>query len=228
MTSEKTFYKYETHLHTREASACGLSSAASMVRAYQLAGYAGIIVTDHFYNGNSAIPRDLPWNEWVNRFCLGYEHALAAAGEEFDVFFGWEYAYHGTEFLTYGLDKAFLLEFPGLLNWKLEHYFDVVHEHGGFIVHAHPFREADYIFKIRLYPEYVDGVEVHNAGNRLPVYDQRALAYAIEHNLCQTSGSDAHWDNPLRGGGMAFDRRLHSIGEFIEAVKDPASYQLLR
>ena len=46
-------YKYETHLHTSETSACAVSSAGDMVRAYADAGYTGIVVTDHFFNGNT-------------------------------------------------------------------------------------------------------------------------------------------------------------------------------
>ena len=41
-------YRYETHLHTSEASACAVFSAVEQVRSYKAAGYDGIIVTDHF------------------------------------------------------------------------------------------------------------------------------------------------------------------------------------
>lgn len=33
------------------------------------------------------------------------------------------------------------------------------------VIHAHPYREAPYIPEIRLYPDYVDGVEVYNVSN---------------------------------------------------------------
>ena len=38
-----------------------------------------------------------------------------------------------------------------------------IRKNGGFVVHAHPFREADYIDHIRLYPNCIDGVKVINA-----------------------------------------------------------------
>ena len=92
-------YLYETHMHTSEASACAGSTGAQMARAYKEAGYTGIIVTDHFFYGNTSVDRSLPWEEWVRRFCLGYEHAKAE-GERIglSVFFGWEACYEGTEF----------------------------------------------------------------------------------------------------------------------------------
>ena len=40
-----------------------------MARAHLEAGYTGIFVTDHFFNGNTAVPADLPWRERVERFC---------------------------------------------------------------------------------------------------------------------------------------------------------------
>ena len=57
---EKYCYLYETHMHTKEGSACGRDNAADIVRAYKEAGYAGVIVTDHFFGGNTAIDRSLP------------------------------------------------------------------------------------------------------------------------------------------------------------------------
>jgi hypothetical protein len=41
-------YKYETHMHTRNSSACAIVSATAQARKYKDLGYAGIIVTDHF------------------------------------------------------------------------------------------------------------------------------------------------------------------------------------
>jgi hypothetical protein len=50
----KTF-KYETHLHTSEASACGSSHGAEYISVYKKLGYDGIFVTDHFFGGNTAV-----------------------------------------------------------------------------------------------------------------------------------------------------------------------------
>ena len=71
-------YKYETHMHTSEGSACGKSTAAEMVRSYKEQGYTGIFVTDHFFNGNCAVDRSLNWEEKIDLFCRGYENATPA------------------------------------------------------------------------------------------------------------------------------------------------------
>lgn len=227
-------YLYETHLHTSQASACARYSGAQMAKACKEAGYTGIIVTDHNWGGNTAVNRMLPWETWVTEFARGYEDA-AETGKRIglDVFFGYEAGYRGTEFLVYGLDRKFMLEHPELKTATVQEQFGLVHGGGGMVIHAHPFREAGYIPEIRLYPEYVDGVEGINAahsnpasaGHNNPAFDARAIAYAGEHGLPVTAGSDIHTTS-LLGGGMAFRRKLGSVQDFIAAVKEGEDYVL--
>jgi len=221
-------YCYETHMHTAESSACAPSSARSMARFYKDLGYRGIIVTDHFFNGNTVIPSHLPWQQRVSLFCRGFENAkLEGESIGLQVFFGWEYCYHGTEFLTYGLTKEWLLSHPEVLSWGVEEYLERVREDGGFIIHAHPFREASYIWKTRLFPDHTDAVEAINMRNPDTAFDQRAYNYAREHGLVITSGSDAHDTETLPGGGMRFENDIPSIEEFIETVRLGKGYELL-
>jgi len=60
-------YRYETHCHTSECSACGAMPAAELIKFYKRAGYSGLCITDHF-TGNSALPEDMPWADRVNFF----------------------------------------------------------------------------------------------------------------------------------------------------------------
>jgi predicted metal-dependent phosphoesterase TrpH len=106
-------------------------------------------------------------------------------------------------------------------------YAAQVHRHGGFITHAHPFREAFYISRIRLLPELVDAVEVINASHTNPSYNAKALQYAKENNLLRMSGSDSHAVSQLFGGGVAFDRKMDSIEDLINTVRSDTGYQLL-
>lgn len=218
--SEKVF-KYETHLHTSEASACASASGAEQARRYKKLGYDGIIVTDHFFNGNTAVQNFSSWEERVERFCKGYENAKAE-GEKIGlkVFFGFEYSYFGADLLTYGVDKDWLLENDNVCDISFYQFCERVHNAGGFIVHAHPFREADwYINEIKLLPRWVDAVEVHNSGNSMQAFNDRALWYAKQFGLPQTAGSDNHhlWAQNL--SGVMTSQPLDSIEDYIEAVK---------
>lgn len=220
-------YRYETHLHTSEASACGRASGAEHVRYYKEAGYEGIIVTDHFFNGNCGIDRSLPWEQWVDSFCKGYENAREE-GERIglSVFFGWEANFRGTEFLIYGLDKEWLKTHPEILQWSVEEQYRRIHADGGFVVHAHPFRMRSYINEIRLLPEYVDAVEVLNIGNRNDEFDRRAAEYAKKHSLPVTAGSDAHGYEDTHSG-VAFDHKLKDIRDYIDSIKS-GGYELIK
>ena len=125
-------YRYETHLHTSQGSACGRSTGREHVRFYKEMGYQGIIITDHFFGGNTAAPRTGPWKERIEAFCSGYEDALIEGQKiGLDVFFGWEERFVGDEYLVYGLDKAFLLDHPEVEKWTRKQQYEESHRFGG-------------------------------------------------------------------------------------------------
>ena len=111
LEGEKMSYIYETHSHTSQASKCGRTLGRDYVEYMQGEGFAGMIITDHFFNGNSAVPTDLPWKERVEMYVSGYEDAKkASAGTDFNVMFGIEYNFDCDEYLIYGVDKKWLLD----------------------------------------------------------------------------------------------------------------------
>jgi predicted metal-dependent phosphoesterase TrpH len=217
-----SLFKYETHVHTNQGSACGSNTGTEMARYFKSIGYAGMVVTDHFIGGNTAVPAGLPWEEAMDVFCSGYEDAKKKGDEiGFDVFFGFEYAYRGTEFLIYGLDKTWLKANPQIVGIHLEEALRIFKDAGAFIIHAHPYREAYYIDKIRLMPDYTDAVEVYNAAN-LKAFNVKAEKYAQLHNIPGVSGGDAHCiirDSGRKVGGIEVKQRLNSISELTEAIK---------
>lgn len=227
-------YLYETHLHTSEASACAYCTGKEMARSCREYGYTGIFVTDHNWGGNTAIDRSKPWDEWVNDFCKGYEHAKEEGDKiGLDVFFGYEAGFSGTEFLLYGIDKEWMLNNPDIRTADIEMQYKLVHQNGGMVIHAHPCREAGYISEVRLFPEWVDGVEGINGAHSSPrsgahnnpEYDKRAIEYAKKNNLPLTAGSDIHFTG-LFGAGIAFGRRLTSSADYVRAVLSGEDYVL--
>lgn len=178
-------------------------------------GYSGIVVTDHFFNGNSGVPKDLPWNERVEMYCSGYEAALEAAkGQDFDVFFGIEFNFEGDEYLLYGLDKEWLLSHPDILLYTRYEVYNAVKEAGGVMIQAHPFRERDYLSAIHLCPSCSDGIEVYNASNK-PYQNAIARVYASTHpEFVLTGGSDIHFFHKNEKGGIAFDRKPENYEDF--------------
>lgn len=232
--NEKFPYLYETHMHTKEGSACAKAYAKDMVNAYKEYGYTGVIITDHNWYGNTAVNRTKEWNAWVTEFCKGYEHAKQEGDKVgLQVFFGYESCYSGTEFLIYGVTKEWLLEHPEIKDASIQRQFQMIHEANGLIIHAHPYREEAYIPEIKLYPEWVDGVEGINASHSCirstahnnPEYDRLAIAYAKKYQFPMTAGSDMHNTN-LFGGGIAFSRKLNGIEDYIHAIRTGEEYIL--
>lgn len=221
-------YRYETHLHTCQGSACGASTGAEHARFYKARGYQGIFVTDHFFGGNTAVPRELPWAERVERFCAGFEDAWNEGQRiGLDVFFGWEQNFHGDEYLIYGLDKAFLLAHPEMEKWSRKEQLEQVHAAGGCVIQAHPFRMRGYLSAIRLGDDFADGVEVANAGNT-PAQDAYAMRYTLRRGLYTLAGSDNHRsreDSVLYGVGL--DERLESAADFVRHVRTRQPHTLL-
>ena len=218
-------YLYETHLHTSQASACGRSSGAEHVRYYQSLGYTGIFVTDHFFGGNTCVPRDLPWEERIDLFCRGYEDAWNEGQKcGLDVFFAWEETFAGDDYLIYGLPPEWMKEHPEMEHWTYGAQYEAVHAAGGCVVQAHPYRCRGYIKFITLNTDYVDAVEVANAGNRA-IEDAAAIRYARSHGLYMTCGSDNHLSVPgaMEEGrlfAMELDRRLTSAADYARYILD--------
>lgn len=227
MINFKNLYKYETHCHTSESSACAISTASEMVNAYYKLGYSGLVITDHFLNANTTADPSLDWEQRINIFYSGYSNALLAAKNlNFNVLFGFEYGYKGMDFLIYGLDLDFFFNYPQMLSWSPEYFFDKVHECNGFIIHAHPFRQRPYISKIRLYPDYVDAIEVFNSGNDLQEFNDLALEYAQENNLIQIRGSDSHDAKNISGEGIYFKTPISTNQELVHVLKTQEFYPL--
>ena len=220
-------FLYETHTHSSESSACARNTAVEMAQAHKEAGYAGMILTNHNWGGNTAVSRELSWHDFLDAFFAPYYPAKEwGDANDFQVFSGYEAGYSGTEFLIYGIGIEWMYDHPELRDATVKEQFDIIHSGGGIVVHAHPYREAFYIKEIRLYPEYIDAVEGLNAShlsfygspdNR--IFNDKALKYAKDLKMAITGGSDTH-NTRLMGGGMAFPRKLKDIHDFADMIKN--------
>jgi len=197
--------------------------SSEYISRYKDLGYSGIIVTDHFYNGNTLIPRGLPWKEWVKQFCMGYEEAWnEGVRQGISVFLGWEETFDGCDdYLVYGLDKEWLLNHPEARYWTRAEQYRAVRAAGGCVVQAHPFRQHSYIRQIVLSTGCVDGVEAANATNFDRSYDALALRYAQKLGLPFTAGSDIHDVRQIfdeRVFGIYVTKKLDTIGDFVNNI----------
>lgn len=213
-------YRYETHCHANLCSKCAHSTPQELVRAYKAAGFAGLVLTDHFIHGYTSVDSSLPWRERMNCYYNAFLEAKAEGDKlDFDVIFGIEHAYGGgQEVLCYGIDLHFLLANPDIPTLSLEEFSARVHEYGGILIQAHPYRYGGWEVPVRL--ELIDGIEVYNAGND-PAKNRMALQKAQEKPCILTSGADTHAAGEDRVGssGIALPYRITNEKELVEALK---------
>lgn len=222
------FYKYDIHVHSKEGSPCGKDSARDIARAYSNSGYAGFALTDHFYREH--IMSDGCYKNGVMRNYNAYLEAKNE-GEKAgtDVFFGIEFRFEKDDFLTFGIDLDFLLANEDIFDISFEEYADRVHEAGGFIIQAHPFRYIKKPIVVRV--PHVDAIEIYNGSHTdngtshyRGYFNDIAEVFAKNMGIIGTAGSDTHdvkkdTCEPFRKASMLFDEKISDEKHLIELIK---------
>ncbi len=216
------FY-YELHAHTNAASLCSHVEPEDYVDFYINRGYSGMVITDHFYHGNTCVNRRLPWEEFIDKFCDGYYRAKHEGDKKsFTVLFGFEQKFtDGTdEYLVIGISPEWLRSHPEIRDMARVPFFNLIHESGGYIIQAHPYRERYYISDIRLARGLVDAVEVLNVGHE-DVYSRRAYEYAKNLGMPMVGGSDIHSiTGSVRTSGVGLQRKVNTVEELVAELRE--------
>ena len=216
-------YLYEMHCHTLPCSGCGGIQPEDLVRGMKEIGYAGMVLTDHFYHGNTGIRRNMPWADFVAAYEESYLRAKAVGDAlDFDVLFGIEEGVgYGKEVLLYGITPQVLYDHPEIRDCDLATLSAIVHEAGGLVYQAHPFRVRDYIAKPwePLPMEHLDGIEQYNACNP-PLDNLRAVQYAKETGLPTIAGSDRHYMGHCASFGILSPTRIRTEQELVQVLTE--------
>jgi predicted metal-dependent phosphoesterase TrpH len=160
--------KIDLHTHTFCSKDC-CNQYERIIDAVQRAGLDGIAVTDHDeFRGAQALAERAPFA------VIPGEEIKTSAGEIIGLFL--------RERIPPGLEP---LETVAR-----------IHAQGGLAYVPHPFDEIRgsrlQRWALELVTPEIDILEVFNARNALPRYNQRALAYAQQHELLAGAGSDTH------------------------------------
>lgn len=219
-------FKYETHLHTFPVSKCARASVEESLLFYKKLNYDGVFITNHFIDGNINIDPFESYEKRINFYFSDYEEGLKLSKKiGIKVFLGIELSYKGTDFLVYGLDKEFFLKHQEIEKMSKKEELEFFKNNGALVIQAHPFREANYIDHIRLFPRSVDGIEVINA-SRNDLENEMAEIYAEKYNLLPFAGSDNHIaDKQKKLAGVMFENPLNDENDFINYIKNK-QYQI--
>ena len=157
--------------------------------------------------------------ELLEFYFSDYEEGVRIGKEiGISVFCGIETSYGGTDFLVYGLDKAWYLSHPEIREMPKSEQLKLFMENGALVIQAHPFREARYIDHIRLFPRCIQGVEVYNAA-RTDFENKLALQYAENYELIKFAGSDNHIAGRMQKfGGMQSETPIKDEKDFAMRV----------
>lgn len=212
-------FKYETHMHTFPVSKCARASVRDSLEFYKSLDYDGVFITNHFLDGNINIEPDIPYEQRIEFYFSDFEKAVELGKEiGIKVFFGAELSYKGTDFLVYGLDKKWYLENPQIMEMKKSSELLYLINNGALVIQAHPYREANYIDHIRLFPRNVQGVEIINS-NRSDMENAMAKHYAQHYSLIEFAGSDNHIGGAAtKLAGMCSNKPIISELDFVERV----------
>ena len=136
---DQGFY-VQMHLHTDESSRCARVGERTWRAPARRRDTTSSSSPDHFFNANTCVPYDMPWDEQVKGLIAGYR-AAKARGDQIGlhVLPGWETYTDGPEYLTYGLGEEFLLHNRDIAILPKKQYLKArCARPGGYITHAHP------------------------------------------------------------------------------------------
>ncbi len=215
-------YKYQMHTHTHPCSHCSHMLPDELTQALHEGDYSGVVLTNHFYWGNTGIDTDLPWENFVRAYELDYIECRKSA-EKFDldvIFAVEEEVEKGLEILCYGITPEILYAHPELKEQKLENWSKLRKKHDVVLIQAHPFRNRQSIPVRKVFPhDLIDGIEVFNAGNN-PEDNIEAEEYAAKNpDLIFITGADSHSGANACVGGIATDVRIRNEKELVKILK---------
>ena len=214
----------DLHAHTSGISTCCRVPAPDIVRAALDAGLDGIVLTNHYHKGyvkngdNAAFAR-----RYTDEYAYTKECGDAAG---LRVLYGMEVTmelHGGVHIHVYGLSPAFTLAHPDVFDMPLSELYALVHENGGILVQAHPFRGG----KNRLQDlAYLDGVEA----NSHPLYDathfDRLTEIAQSRELILTSGGDYHADTHRPHCGAYLPDSIETTEDLCEFLRTTETIDL--
>ncbi len=222
-------YKIETHLHTTYVSRCGWMGAEAIIKLYTAAGYDAICITDH-YNRTAFkycdVDLDAPGSK-VREFLRGCERVQNYAKEinsPLKVIPAAEVRFDGSEndYLLYGFHEELLADPLHVFTEGLAAFYKEVKQDGAILIQAHPYRKSCQVMPA----EYLDGMEVYNACVRHNSHNDMAFAYATEHNLLMTAGSDAHRQEDVGLAGITSEHLPETTFDMAKLIRSK-EYELL-
>lgn len=205
----------DAHIHTAGISPCSRIPVEDLIRICVSDGLGGICLTNH-YKANAVRGA---FADWRQRYVDEYERTRELGEKQgVCVYFGVEFTLDEmprNDFTVYGLTPSDIREADPLYRLTLPELTAYVHEKGALIYQAHPFRNTTPVEA-----RYIDGVEI----NCHPLYrtcrEADVLAFAEEHGLRLSCGSDYHGDTYKAHCGILVPEGTETTQQFADFLRE--------
>ena len=169
--------KHDLHIHSKY-SRDGIIDPKQIVNLAMMRGLHGIAITDH-----NTIKGGLKAKKYEN--------------EAFTVIIGSEISTERGEIIGLFLEDE-------IKSKDVQSVISEIKDQNGIIIIPHPFDELRHS---AFHPteedvEFIDCIEGFNSRCIFQKYNEKAVEFAIKHNLTITAGSDAHFSNEIGNAGI--------------------------
>lgn len=222
-------FKTEMHVHSASVSNCATVYEEDIVERYIAAGYTSLVLTNHLsrftYKNKKFDHSADPWDVKIDYYMNGLDRMRTAAAGRINVLLGVELRSNLDEndYLIHGIDEAFLRSFPEIMDTPIADVVTRVHEAGGLLFQAHPFRNSMRITK----PSILDGIEVYNGHSGQESRNDIANMWADKFGLRKLSGTDYHHDHHVIGAGIETEQPITDTHQLVEILLS-GKYELIR
>ncbi len=214
----------DPHIHTSGISRCSKCPAEMLVDICVRDKIDAIVLTNH-YKRNYYVEDD-KFAEWRKKYIDEYL-LTRREGEKrgLKVFFGLEITLDyvpKVDFLVYGLSHEVASKAPALHTFTQRELFEYCVSENALLYQAHPYRNGTQPQD----PRYLHGVEI----NCHPIYNrndkEEIIAFAKEHSLKLSCGSDYHGDTYKAHCGIYIPKDISDTVELAEFLRRKRQCQL--
>lgn len=195
----------DLHMHEKNYSLDSHLSLEEMVTIAKKRGLDAICITDHDSMG-------------LKEYAKEYSEKTG-----FPIYVGIEFYSLQGDILAFGIE-----DYPKK-RVSAQEFIDLVHEQGGVVISAHPFRHNRRGLEDSLdVLKGVDAIEILN-GSTMPDAAMMAVRYAKKYGFSITGGSDCHYPDKVGICATYFPNDVKTMDDLVSAIKNhecrPAFHQ---
>ena len=200
----------DPHVHSSGISPCSRVTPEDIAKVALRDRLGAVVLTNHYKTAY----RKEPFALWRHSYAEEYR-AAARAGEKLGVrvFFGAEVTLNDlpcADLLIYGITPEEVEDGEDLCALSLPALSALCRDRGWLLYQAHPFRPN----AVPADPSYLFGVEINCHPNHAPNSKAEVFAFAAEHHLALTCGSDYHGDSYKPHCGILIPDSIATAADF--------------